>query len=211
MPSFTYLTQQGTKESLIVRTSVVHQTNTRVVSFSLSRGRADHIKLTFCPSFHWDPKEQQGILDISIHRCRAALLGRCCFGQNHTHFPPTKNVWQCGGLATHQWNGQTGFWTHCSLGHLSECSDFSFPSPYTKTLPLSTARNMGMIGTQREIPGVIFGFQSLVCEIHVGIFHQTTAGVQNKSTSGKRGQGGEKILYHQTASFIGEDVAALFS
>lgn len=68
-----------------------------------------------------------------------------------------------------------------------------------------------MTVTQREIPGVIFGFQSLVCEIHVGIFHQTTAGVQNKSTSGKRSQGGAKTLYHQTASFIGEDVAALFS
>ena len=67
-----------------------------------------------------------------------------------------------------------------------------------------------MMGTQREMPGVRSGFQSLTHEICVAIFHLTTAGVQNGCASGKGGQDVATILYHQAASFTRENRAALF-
>lgn len=80
------------------------------------------------------------------------------------------------------------FWTHHSLRHLhpSVGSDFPFPISLAKTPPLSTARNVSVAVSWRELLGVRFGFQGLPCEIWVGIFHLITAGIKTKSTSGKR-------------------------
>lgn len=173
MSSYTFLTLQGTKQFLKSSAYVAHRTSPRVVSFTLSRWRAAHVNLSLCPSLHCISKEQQGMLDLSVHRCRAnLLLGGCRFGQNHTDLPSRRSAWQCDALPAHPRNGQAGFWTHQSLRlrQPSSCSDFPFPGSHAKTLPLDAARNVSTAETWRELPGVRFGFQSSACERRVGIF-----------------------------------------
>lgn len=173
MPSYTFLALQGTKKFLKSSANVARRTRPGVVYFTFSRWKAAHVKLTLCPSLHCISKEQQGILDLSVHRCRAnLLLGGCRFGQNHTDLPSRRSAWQCDALPAHPRNRQAGFWTHhgLRLRQPSLCSAFPFPGSHAKTLPRGAGRNVSAAGTRRELPGVRFGFQSLACERRVGIF-----------------------------------------
>lgn len=79
----------------IVFTSSIGPTNQHKRDIICWIHRAAHVKLTFCTSVHWVPREHQGILNVSIHRFRSNLLLRkCCLGQNHTAIPSIQNVWQ---------------------------------------------------------------------------------------------------------------------